>query len=222
MHASRVFAPLLLSVAVVPFHSHAAASLLVDDAGITDANRCQLESWIRHTDDGREVTVVPACTLADTEWSLGLSRLPGEAHLQWEVGAKRVLVEREQRRWGLALSAGVGGNGHRPRSDDWNLNLPLTVALDRHDRVQLHINLGWARDADAQGRTDGIGIEMAVHRQWSLLAESARDATRQRSSQVGVRRVLWPGASVDLLSGRVHHQPDSRWLTLGFNLATTP
>jgi hypothetical protein len=138
------------------------------------------------------------------------------------VGAKRVLVERQQRRWGLAASAGLGGTTHRPRGDDWTLTVPLTVALDAQDRVQLHLNLGWAQHAHVRGRTSGVGMEVALHRHWSLLAESARDAERQRSSQIGLRRVLWPGASVDLLAGQVHHQRNTQWLTLGFNLAALP
>ncbi len=222
MHHCRVLVPLLLSVAVLPFDTHAAASLLVDDASITHAGQCQLESWARHTRDGLEWTAVPACTVADTEWSLGLTRLPGQSAAQWAVGAKRVLVAPVQRRWGLAASASLGGTAHRPRSDDWNLTVPLTVALDAQDRVQLHLNLGWAHHAHVQGRTNGVGIDVALHRDWSLLAESARDADRQRSSQLGLRRVLWTGASVDLLAGLVHHQRTTRWLTLGFNLAAPP
>ncbi len=222
MHHGRVLVPLLLSVAVLPFDTHAAASLLVDDASITDAGQCQLESWARHTRDGLEWTAVPACTVADTEWSLGLTRLPGQSAAQWAVGAKRVLVAPVQRRWGLAASASLGGTAHRPRSDAWNLTVPLTVALDAQDRVQLHLNLGWAHHAHVQGRTSGVGIDVALHRDWSLLAESARDADRQRSSQLGLRRVLWPGASVDLLAGQVHHQRTTRWLTLGLNLAAPP
>ncbi|MET4616000.1 hypothetical protein ABIA71_001575 [Stenotrophomonas sp. 2619] len=222
MHHGRVLVALLLSAAVLPFDTRAAASLLVDDATITDAHHCQLESWVRHTRDGQEWTAVPACTLADTEWSLGLTRLPGQPSPQWAVGAKRVLVERRQRRWGLAASAGLGGTAHPPRGDDWNLAVPLTVALDAQDKVQLHLNLGWARHAHVQGHTSGVGIEVALHHDWSLLAESARDADRQRSSQVGLRRVLWPGASVDLLAVQAHHLRDTRWLTLGFNLAALP
>jgi hypothetical protein len=222
MHAFRVLAPLLLSVALLPFNTRAAASLLVDDAGITDAGQCQLESWVRHTHAGPEWTTVPACTLANTEWSLGLTRAPGDAPFHYALGAKRVLVEQASRQWGLALSAGIGGNAHRPRADDWNLTLPLTIAPGPQQRVQVHLNLGWAAQGRAQGRTDGIGVEIGMTRDWSLLAETAHDAARERGSQVGVRRVLWPGASVDLLAGRLHHQRDGHWMTLGFNLATVP
>jgi hypothetical protein len=62
-------------------------------------------------------------------------------------------------------------------------------------------------------------VEIVAAPHWSLLAETARDAARQRSSQFGVRHELWRGASVDLLAGRAHHQRDGQWITLGLNLA---
>jgi len=222
MHVSRVFALPLVAVAMLPFDTRAAASLMVDDASITDAGRCQLESWARHTDAGAEWTAVPACTFADTEWSLGLSHQHAVSSTQWALGAKRVLRDIDQRRWGLALSAGVGSDWRHLRGDDWGINAPLTIALGASDRTLLPLNLGWARTAGARGRTDGIGLEIVTAPHWSLLAETARDATRQRSSQLGVRHQLWRGASVDLLAGRVHHQRDGHWITLGFNLASAP
>lgn len=222
MHAIRILAPLLLSVALLPFHTRAAASLLVDDAGITDAGQCQLESWVRHTDAGQEWTTVPACTLANIEWSLGLTRAAGDARRQYALGAKRVLVESASRHWGLALGASIGGNAHRPRADDGALNVALTIAPGVQDRVQVHLNLGWAAQGAARGRTGGIGMEIGMTHAWSVLAETAHDAARERGSQLGLRRVLWPGVSVDLLAGRMHHPGDSHWMTLGFNLATLP
>lgn len=222
MHVSRVFALPLVAVAMLPFDTRAAASLMVDDAAITDAGRCQLESWARHTDAGAEWTAVPACTFADTEWSLGLSHQQAASSTQWALGAKRVLRDIDQRRWGLALSAGIGSDWRHLRDDDWGINAPLTLALGARDRTLLHLNLGWARTAGAHGRTDGIGLEIVTAPHWSLLAETALDATRQRSSQFGMRHELWRGASVDLLAGRVHHQRDGHWITLGFNLASAP
>jgi len=219
MHVSRVFALPLVAVAMLPFDTRAAASLLVDDASITDAGRCQLESWGRHTDAGNDWTAVPACTFADTEWSLGVSHQHATSTTQWAVGAKRVLRDLDQRRWGAAISAGLGSDWHRPRAEDWSLNAPLTVVLGASDRTLLHLNLGWARTGDARGRTDGIGVEIVAAPHWSLLAETARDAARQRSSQFGVRHELWRGASVDLFAGRAHHQRDGQWITLGLNLA---
>ena len=222
MHVSRLFALPFVAVALLPFDTRAAASLMVDDASITDAGRCQLESWARHTDAGAEWTAVPACTFADTEWSLGLSHQQAVASTHWALGAKRVLRDIDQRRWGLALSAGVGSDRHHLRGDDWGVNAPLTLALGARDRTLLHLNLGWARTAGTRGRTEGIGLEIVTAPHWSLLAETARDATRQRSSQFGVRHDLWRGASVDLLAGRVHHQRDGHWITLGLNLASAP
>lgn len=222
MPPCRMLAPLLLSVALLPFDTHAAASLLVDDASITDAHRCQLESWVRHTDAGPQWTAVPACTLAATEWSLGLTRAPDTSRLPWAVGAKRVLIAADQQRWALALGAGIG-DSDGPGGNDWNLNLPLTLGLDTQDRVQLHVNLGLAREAGVRGRTDGIGMQITFDPRWSLLAEIAHDAARDRSMQLGMRRALWPGASLDLLGGRQQQRSgDSHWITLGFNLAALP
>ena len=220
MHHCRVLAPLLLSVAVLPLDTHAAASLLVDDASITDAGHCQLESWVRHTDAGPQWTAVPACTLAATEWSLGLTRAPGTSHLPWTAGAKRVLIAPDQQRWALALGAGIGDAGG---GNDWNLNLPLTLGLDARQRVQLHVNVGLAREAGIRGRTDGIGLQIAVDPRWSLLAEIAHDAAGDRGMQVGLRRELWPGASLDLLGGRQQQRAgDSHWMTIGINMAALP
>ena len=124
MHVSRVFALPLVAVAMLPFDTRAAASLMVDDASITDAGRCQLESWARHTDAGAEWTAVPACTFADTEWSLGVSHQHAASSTQWALGAKRVLRDIDQRRWGLALSAGIGSDWRHLRGDDWGINAP--------------------------------------------------------------------------------------------------
>ncbi len=221
MFHCRVLVPLLLSTALLSLDAHAAASLLVDDAGITDAGHCQLESWVRHTGDGLHGTAVPACTLAGTEWSLGLNRAPATPGIAWSAGAKRVLVARDQRRWGLALSAGLGGRQHPPGTD-WNLSVPLTLGLDAQDRVQLHLNLGLAREDGIGGHTDGIGMQIALQGRWSLLAEVAHDAARDRGVQVGLRRVLWPGASLDLLGGRQRSSGQGHWITLGFNIAAPP
>lgn len=222
MHFSRVFALPFVAVAMLPFDTRAAASLMVDDASITDARRCQLESWARHADGGREWTAVPACTLADTEWSLGVSHQHATSSTQWALGAKRVLRDIDQRRWGLALSAGLGNDGYHLRGNDWGINAPVTVALGASDRTLLHLNLGWARTAGSRGRTDGVGMEITTAPRWSLLVESARDPARQRSSQLGVRHELWHGASLDLLAGRVHHRRDAHWMTLGFNVTSLP
>ena len=220
MHFSRVLALPLVAAAMFPFAAHAAASLMVDDASITGARRCQLESWARHTGGGHEWTAVPACTLADTEWSLGISHQPAASSTQWALGAKRVLRDREQHRWGLALSAGLGNDWHHLRGDEWGINAPVTIALGASGRTLLHLNLGWARAPGSRGRTDGIGTEIITAPRWSLLAETARDPARQRRTQFGVRHELWPGASLDLLAGRVHHRRDAHWMTLGFNVAS--
>ncbi len=53
--------------------SRAGGSLFVDDATLTPSGRCQVETWARAYTPGQELTAVPACTLAGTELSLGIS-----------------------------------------------------------------------------------------------------------------------------------------------------
>lgn len=197
---------------------HAAASLLVDDAGTTPQGTCQLETWTRQHAGPLELTAVPACTLGGTELSLGLSHLRGEGTAPWALGAKRTLRHWHDERLQLAASIETAGDVRQGGARGWALNLPLSVALDRHATSVVHVNTGWSRSRHERGITVGAGIEIRVAPAWSLLAEQGRDAARQRTSQLGVRRHLRGDASLDLLGGRGHGAAGASWITVGLNL----
>lgn len=197
---------------------HAAASLLVDDAGTTPEGRCQLESWARHHTDHQELTAVPACTLAGTEWSLGLSHLRGAASTPWALGAKRTLRGKHDERVQVAVSAEAGGDVRHGGARGWALNLPASFALDAAARVVVVANAGYSRTRAEHGMTLGIGSEIRLAPRWSLLAEQWRDAAHHRSSQLGMRRYLRDDASLDLLAGRAHGTSSASWITVGLNL----
>lgn len=197
---------------------HAAASLLVDDAGTTPQGTCQLESWTRHAASHLELTAVPACTLGGTELSLGLGHLRGEATLPWALGAKRALRHWHGERLQLAASIETAGDVRQAGARSWALNLPLSVALGRQSLSAAHFNAGWSRSRHERGITLGAGIDIRIAASWSLLAEQARDAARHRSSQLGVRRHLPGEASLDLLAGRADGRTATSWITVGLNL----
>ncbi len=197
---------------------HAAASLLVDDAGTTPQGTCQLESWTRRAASHLELTAVPACTLAGTELSLGLSHLRGEGALPWALGAKRALRHWHDERLQLAASIETAGDVRQAGARSWALNLPLSVGLGRQSLSAAHFNAGWSRSRHEGGITLGAGIDIRIAPSWSLLAEQARDATRHRSSQLGVRRHLPGEASLDLLVGRADGRTATSWITVGLNL----
>jgi hypothetical protein len=197
---------------------HAAASLLVDDAGTTPQGTCQLESWTRHAASHLELTAVPACTLGGTELSLGLGHLRGEGTLPWALGAKRALRHWHGERLQLAASIETAGDVRQAGARSWALNLPLSVALGRQSLSAAHFNAGWSRSRHERGITLGAGIDIRIAASWSLLAEQARDAARHRSSQLGIRRHLRGEASLDLLAGRADGRTATSWITVGLNL----
>ena len=197
---------------------HAAASLLVDDAGTTPEGTCQLETWTRQHAGHRELTAVPACTLSGTELSLGLSHLRGERALPWALGAKRAVRHWHDERLQLAASIETAGDVRQGGARSWSLNLPLSVALDRQALTAAHFNAGWSRSRHERGITLGAGVDIRIAPTWSLLAEQARDAARHRSSHLGIRRHLPGEASLDLLAGRVHDRTGTSWITVGLNL----
>ncbi len=206
--------------AALPFASsaHAAASLLVDDAGTTPDGQCQLESWVRRHPGQHALTAVPACTFGGTEWSLGLSHLHGGTSTPWAVGAKRTLRGRDGEHLQFAASVGVGGDLRHAGARGWTINLPASVMVDPAGRLVIHFNVGWDQDRVERGMTSGIGSTVRLASHWSLLAEHWRDAAGVRSTQAGLRRHLRGDASLDLLAGRTHDDASSSWLTVGLNV----
>lgn len=213
----------LLSAALLPlcaFKAHAGASLLVDDATFTPSGHCQVESWARAYSPGQEYTAVPACNFANTEFGLGHSHYthPQSARL-WAVGVKRLIRDFDTQPWGIGVSAGTTWDSDADRWTDWSVNIPASFALDADRNVVLHANLGWTdTTGDHGGVTGGLGMEVALHTSWTLLAEVHHDRRSTNTRQLGVRRALGENASLDLLVGKDGIQNDP-WLTLGFNIS---
>lgn len=210
-------APLWVSLTVAP-PLHAAASLSVDDAGIAADGTCQLESWSRAHRRHQELTLVPACTMAGTEWSLALGHLRAAGASPWAVGAKRGLPDPFGPRAQLAVAADLGGDIRRGGARGWTVGLPLSIVLDAHGHALVHVTTGWTHTRSTRAAMLGLGTELRISPHWSVLAETWRDADHQRGSQLGVRRQLRNDASIDLLAGRLQADASERWLTLGVNL----
>jgi len=203
---------------LLPVHAHAAASLLVDDAGTTPEQQCQLETWYRPPTHGAELTAVGACTTHGNEWSFGASHLRQAGSLPWSLGLKRTLRGTDHAALQIAVAASWADDLHQAGAGALSLQVPVTVRMPPAGRLQLHGVLGWHRTRGARGPEFGAGAELQASPQWSLLLEQARDSTRARRTQAGLRRYLRNDASIDLLVGRNHHDRTDRWLTLGLNL----
>jgi len=218
----RAISVALFSAVLSPlcaFQARAGASLFVDDAAVTAPGHCQVEAWVRGVHHGQEYTAVPACTIADTELSLGYSvNADAETTQLWAPGVKKVLRDLETHPWGLAVSAGATWSGATNRWTDWSINVPVSVALSTHRSVLLHVNVGWAEQAgQSGGLTAGTGLEVALQPAWDLLAEIYEDQRGPTTIQLGLRRSVGQAASVDVLVGADRGQ-NNHWLTVGFNV----
>jgi hypothetical protein len=213
----------MMFVATLPacaYQAHAGASLFVDDAATTPEGRCQVEAWARAYAPGQEFTAVPACTHTGTEFGLGASHYtrPSLGPIV-NLGAKRLFRDFDQHDWGIGASFGATWNGADDRLDGWNLNLPVSFALDPERRTVVHANLGWSDLRHSPGAlTGGLGIERALTEDWTLLAEAYGDHRGGFGTQLGVRRTLGDTASLDLLLGHQDGMRHAPWFTLGFNV----
>lgn len=215
-HLRATFLVALLSTYAL--QAHAGASLFVDDATLTPAGRCQVESWARTYTPGQELTAVPACTVDGTEWSLGVSQLHNaSSSTLLGPGIKRVFRDFDTHDWGVGLSVGTAWNVTREHLDGWNINVPMTFALDSQRHVVMNTNVGWAQSPGKHGAvTGGIGFEVAVADHWAMLAEAYRDT--HVAGEAGIRRYLSEDASFDVLVGTDHGPQRSGWITVGLNI----
>jgi hypothetical protein len=220
MPLKRSLASALASLLACAFEVQAGASLFVDDAAMTPPGRCQVEAWARAYAPGQELTTVPACTFAGTEFSLGTTHYTHPSHGPIaSLGLKRVFRDFDGNDWGIGASIGATWNGAQEGLDGWNLNAPASFVLDDERRTVLHANLGWIDLRSAPGAvTGGIGIERARGDRWTLLGEAYGDHRGTFATQLGVRRAIGDSASLDLLLGHQDGMKHAPWFTLGFNI----
>jgi hypothetical protein len=200
--------------------ARAGASLLVDDASLTPPDQCQIESWGREYTVGSELTTVPACTQSGTEYSLGLSRFTRAADgVVLSPGIKRNFRDIDGHAWGWALSFGSSWSSRPGRLNNWSLNAPVTISLDAAHRMLLHVNLGCGKPPGARvGLSGGVGLELAVTKKGSLLAEAYRDRSGPYA-ELGWRYSIGERVGLDLLFGHEGGPHVADWITIGMNLA---
>ncbi|MEA9587073.1 hypothetical protein VC279_16615 [Xanthomonas sp. WHRI 10064A] len=205
-----------------PVPVRAAASMVVDDAGVTPRGQCQLEAWWRATPGGASATAVPACNVLGTELALGLSD-SRHGPVLLDLGAKRVLRDPERHAWGLALSVGTQRTWRDPQQRNYYATLPMTWSLGADASTRIHFNIGAvATHAEPDTTNVGIGLEHDITSSWTLLAEAFGDDHNGEGSQLGLRRMVGRASSIDLVAGRDRLNAPRGWITLGINLALLP
>lgn len=207
--------------------AHAARPLVTDDARLTNAHGCQLESWMRSYQGGQELWALPACNLGENfEITLGggsYRNNDDNYHTEdWVAQFKTLFKPLETNGWGIGFAAGrVMHPDIQPGPNQLGntyFYIPVSFSL-RDDDVIVHVNVGMLRDRqeDRNKVNMGVGSEFKLGGKFKGVAEVFGDHTQNPFYQMGLRYSLVP--EVFQIDGTVGQQVngDSRtqWLSIG-------
>lgn len=224
MRNLSILLALLGPLAITP--SWAARPFVTDDARLTTAGSCQLESWTRIYRSSTELWALPACNpTGNLEFTFGggVAREDGTRGgiEDYVFQAKTLFRELTPGGWGAGIA--MGTIMHPKINPGPNLlgntyvYLPLSLSFS-DDRAVLHLNAGWLRDKATQSSqaTWGVGSELNVNPRWTLIAESFGSST-SRFWQAGARYNVIPRLfQLDTTTGsQFGGERDARWISFG-------
>jgi hypothetical protein len=197
----------------------AGGSWFVDDAGIAPNGHCQLESWWRSfQDETMELTTVPACSAANVEWSLGMTRLSDPVRSDFTPGVKWQVKDNDHGGFGLALAA--SSLFHDGRSRNTTAYVAPSWVFGERQQWEVNTNAGvFHQPGERTHGLAGAALQYAASKTLALLAEHVWRQAHGHVSQGGVRLALAHSTTLDLVAGRSRDRVTSRWATLGLNLA---
>jgi len=206
----------------------AARPFVTDDARLTTAGSCQLESWTRIYRDSTELWALPACNPGGN-----LELTVGGGHAMYEeqgrspnsdyvFQAKTLLRKLETNDFGYGIA--VGTVRHPAVNPGPNLMgntyvyLPISKSM-ADDLLVIHLNTGWLRERGTNRNlaTWGVGTEWNVSERITWMAEAFGDSNPNTYWQAGGRfslipRLLQIDTTVGQSAGGAH---TSRWVSFG-------
>lgn len=219
---------LIAASLLLPHVAHAARPLATDDARLTTAGSCQLESWGKFAPGLREYWAAPACNpTGNLEFTLAANqvRQGGEASVQdTQFQFKTLFRELDETgwAWGMALGTLRHPTGRPAQRGHHYAYLPLSVELLPEQRLVMHINIGWQR-AKADGNMTtiwGAGAEYKLHGRLLGIAELYGDDRHASAWQIGTRFAILPERfQIDATLGNQSDRPwREHWFSLGLRL----
>lgn len=204
----------------------AARPFVTDDARLTNAGNCQLESWARIYPESRELWALPACNpTGNLEFTFGA----GGAHTHGQPASsdfvfqlKTLLKPLERNDWGVGLAAGkVQHPGVNPGPNQLGNHyayVPLSMSL-ADDSIIIHGNLGWLHDKESrkESMTWGLGSEVVMNPRLLGILEVFGDERARPFAQIGVRYSIVPNLfQIDATLGRqLDGIREHRWISFG-------
>ena len=224
----RRLLPVLATFAALPV-AQAARPLITDDARLTDAQACQMESWVHFHRDRNELWALPACNPGGNfEYTLGgaFSRSNGQP----DSGAvliqgKTLFKTLETNSYGIGLAAGYATQPGNGQSGSPYFYVPASFSF-ADDRFVLHTNLGALRERE-RGETRltwGLGSETQTTNRLYIIAETYGQDKGSPFFQMGLRYwIVTNHVQIDTTYGsQIGHLHDERWLSIGLRLITPP
>ncbi len=213
----------------------AARPMITDDARVTDANGCQIETWLRVEPAAPRATefwALPACNpLGNLEMTLGgatrrIDGLSRQSTIQAQL--KTILLPLTTDGFGMGLAAGVlskrAPDAAANLSDNSYVYVPMSQAFF-NDRLVLHVNVGASYDRNEKKtlRTWGIGSETALTSRVYLIAETFGETGSAPYRHGGFRFWLIPNRlQLDTTVGMRAGDRDSRWASIGMRVLFPP
>lgn len=205
--------------------AHAARPMITDDARLTDAGACQVETWVHIHGRQREWWALPACNPGGNfELTVGGalafdgSRAESGAHL---IQGKTLIKPLETNGYGIGVALGYATQPGNDSSGNPYFYVPLSISL-ADDRVVLHTNLGYTRERENHESrlTWGIGSETQLASRTWLIAESYGQDKGNPFFQLGVRQWIVPNrVQVDTTYGsQLGHIGQQHWISVGLRL----
>lgn len=208
-----------------------ARPFVTDDARLTAAGSCQLETWTRVYRDSTEFWALPACNPGgNLELTVGAGRaMYDEAgrspNTDYVFQAKTLLRTLEIHGVGLGIAAGTvqhpAVNPGPNLLGNTYVYLPVSVPLDE-GRLVVHTNAGWLRERGTHRNlaTWGLGAEWNVSERITWMAEAFGDSYPHTYWQAGGRFSLIPQRlQVDTTIGQsAGSTQTSRWISFGLRI----
>jgi hypothetical protein len=217
------FVPLILFFCL---KVNAARPFVTDDARLTNAESCQLESWSRVYKNSTEIWALPACNITgnfELTMGVGVAKPKETVSTQdYVIQAKSLVRELTTNGWGWGIA--IGRVNHPDITPGPNLlgntyaYMPISVSTF-NDRIIYHLNVGWLRDNATQENrsTFGFGAEIQATNRLLLIAESFGDSKSSPYWQTGLRYSIIPNLfQVDTTFGRQFNGDiNTRWVSFG-------
>lgn len=209
--------------------ARAARPMITDDARLTDAGACQMETWVHIHSDEREFWALPACNPGGN-FEITFGGALAYADGQQQKGAmlvqgKTLIKPLTTNSYGIGFAAGYATLPANEQSGSPYLYVPISFSL-ADDRLVIHTNFGNLRERETHKNrpTWGIGGELQVAERLYVIGESYGQDKGSAFFQTGLRYWIVPGhVQIDTTYGsRFGQIHEERWLSIGLRLITPP